>query len=176
MRHLMLDIETLDQENTSAVISIGAVVFNPETPEVDDRSFHANITMEEALTYGSYTDDTIDFWARQPEEARATLYDPEPVTMREALTQFNEYIKSWSPRPKFVWGNSPAFDIANVRHAYKQVGMKFPFTPWVEMDVRTLKNLLAVDMIPKKSGTNHSAVDDCRWQCKIVQLFHGVDF
>ncbi len=176
MKHMMLDIETLDTENTAAVVSIGAVVFDPETKEVEDRTFHANITFEEALEYGTYSESTVAFWEKQPEAAVATLFNPEPVTLREALTQFDKYVKSWKPKPKFIWGNSPAFDVAILRHACKQTGLKFPFTPWAEMDVRTLKNLLPKETVPKKTGVNHSAVDDCLWQCKIVQMFHGVEF
>ena len=175
VRHFMVDIETLDTENTAAVISIGAVVFDPDSTFVEDKTFHVNIDFEEALTYGTFSESTVDFWARQPADATATLFDPEPVTLKEALEQFGKYVRSWKPKPKFIWGNSPAFDVAILRHAHKKCDMKFPFTPWVEMDVRTLKNLLPKDKVPQKTGINHSAVDDCLWQCKIVQMFHGVD-
>ena len=173
MKHFMIDIETLDTENTAAVISIGAVVFDPDSQQVEDRMFHVNVEFEEALKYGTFSESTVAFWERQPEEAIATLFDPKPVSLREALTEFEKYVKSWKPKPKFIWGNSPAFDIAILRYACKQAGVTFPFTPWVEMDVRTLKNLLPKGMVPKKIGVNHSAIDDCIWQCEIVQLFFG---
>jgi hypothetical protein len=173
MKHFMIDIETLDIENTAAVISIGAVVFDPDLQEIEDRVFHVNVEFKEALKYGTFSESTVAFWERQPKEATATLFDPKPVALREALIGFEKYVKSWRPKPKFIWGNSPAFDITILRHACKKTGVKFPFTPWVEMDVRTLKNLLPREMIPKKTGVNHSAVDDCMWQCQIVQLFYG---
>ncbi len=176
MQHMMIDIETLDTENTAAVISIGAEVFDPEIKEVEERTFHVNITFAEALEYGTHSESTVKFWERQPEAAVATLFDPAPVTLREALDEFGKYVRSWKPKPKYIWGNSPSFDVAILRHACKKTGAKFPFTPWVEMDVRTLKNLLPKDAVPKKTGVNHSAVDDCLWQCKIVQMFHGVEF
>jgi hypothetical protein len=177
MKNFMIDIETLDTENTAAVISIGAVVFDPDTAEVEDRVFHMNIDFEDALTHGTHSEGTIKFWERQPAEAQATLFEPAPVSLEEALKGFSKYVKSWgTPKPKFIWGNSPSFDVAILRHACKQTGQKFPFTPWVEMDVRTLKNLMPKELIPSKEGVNHSAVDDCLWQCKIVQIFHGVEF
>ena len=177
MKNFMIDIETLDTENTAAVISIGAVVFDPDTKHVEDNTFHVNIDFDEALKYGTHSESTIKFWERQPQEAVDTLFTPEPVALKDALLAFNKYVKSWgTPKPKFIWGNSPSFDVAILRYACKQTGVKFPFTPWVEMDVRTLKNLLPKEAIPKKEGVNHSAVDDCMWQCKIVQMFHGVDF
>ena len=176
MKNFMIDIETLDTENTAAVISIGAVVFDPDSKEVEDRTFHVNIEFEEALKHGTFSESTIAWWERQNEEAKASLFEPEPIPLKDALVAFEKYVRSWKPKPKFIWGNSPAFDIAILRHACKNTGLKFPFTPWVEMDVRTLKNLLPKETIPKKEGINHSAVDDCFWQCKIVQLFHGVQF
>lgn len=177
MKNFMIDIETLDKENTAAVVSIGAVVFDTDTKEVEDRQFQMNITFEDALKYGTYSEDTIKFWERQPQAAVDTLFDPEPGLLIDALNGFTKYVKSWgTPKPKFIWGNSPSFDVAILRYACKQTGAKFPFTPWVEMDVRTLKNLLPKEALPKKTGVNHSAIDDCLWQCKIVQMFHGVDF
>lgn len=172
----MIDIETLDTENTAAVISIGAVVFDPESKEIEDRTFHVNIDWDDAVKHGTHSKSTMDFWERQPAEAAATLFTPEQIMLKDALLEFDKYVKSWKPKPKFIWGNSPAFDVAILRHACKQTDVKFPFTPWVEMDVRTLKNLMPKELVPTKTGVNHSAVDDCLWQCKIVQLFHGVDF
>lgn len=174
-RHFMVDIETLDTENTAAVVSIGAVVFDPDSLLIEDRTFHVNIDFEEALKHGTFSESTVSFWERQPEEAVATLFDPEPVDLKTALVEFGKFVTSWKPKPKFIWGNSPAFDVAILRHAHKKCELKFPFTPWVEMDVRTLKNLLPKEAVPKKTGINHSAVDDCKWQCRIVQMFHGVD-
>lgn len=172
----MIDIETLDDQNTAAIISIGAVVFNPETKHVEDDTFHVNIDWDDAARHGTHSEKTMAFWNKQPVEALETLFTPAQTTVSEAVIAFSEYVRSWNPGPKYIWGNSPAFDVAILRHAFKQTGHEFPFVPWVEMDVRTLKNLLPLEHVPKKDGVNHSAVDDCRWQCKIVQIFHGVDF
>lgn len=174
--NLMVDIETLNNINTSAIISIGAVIFDPESKHVEERKFHVNIDFEDALKYGTYSDDTVDFWARQSEAATATLFDPTPGTLLEALEAFDKYIGSWKPKPKWIWGCSPSFDVANLRHAYNQFDRKFPFIFWKEMDVRTLKNLLPKETKPIMEGNAHTAVDDCVHQCKIVQIFHGVDF
>ena len=174
---LMVDLETLDTETTAAIISIGAVVFDPDRDFVEDRTFHVNVDFESALTHGTFTESTVDFWARQPEEATARLFDPEPVDLRTALEEFEKYIKSWKPKPRYIWGNSPRFDIGILLHAYHKVGMeKFPYIYWKEMDVRTLKNLLPKEVLPQRFGVHHSAVDDCKYQCKIVQMFHGVEF
>lgn len=174
--NLMVDIETLDDKNTSAIISIGAVVFDPESAHVEERQFHVNIDFEDALRYGTYSESTIEFWERQPPEATATLFDPEPIGLEDALKAFDKYIASWKPKPKWIWGCSPSFDVANLRHAYSKFDRKFPYIFWKEMDVRTLKNLIPKEQKPVMEGIAHTALDDCIFQCKFVQLFHGVEF
>jgi oligoribonuclease (3'-5' exoribonuclease) len=173
---LMVDLETLDTENTAALISIGAVVFDPETSFVDDRTFHVNVDWDSATSHGTFSESTINFWERQSEEAQAALFEPAQIDLKTAIQQFDDYVKSWKPKPRFIWGNSPRFDISILLHAYNAVGMeKFPYLFWKEMDVRTLKNLLPKELLPPRIGVYHSAVDDCRNQCRIVQLFHGVE-
>lgn len=174
--NLMVDIETLDKENTAAIISIGAVVFDPESTKIEDRKFHVNVDFESALTYGTHSDDTIDFWAKQPAAAVEKLFDPEPVSLEDALVAFDKYVDSWRPKPKWIWANSPSFDIAILRHAYRKFDRKFPFIFWKEMDVRTIKNLLPKENRPVMEGIAHTAVDDCIQQCKLVQTIHGVEF
>ncbi|MBR7276818.1 3'-5' exoribonuclease domain-containing protein, partial [Klebsiella pneumoniae] len=34
MKHLMIDLETMDNKPTAAITAIGAVLFNPETGEM----------------------------------------------------------------------------------------------------------------------------------------------
>jgi hypothetical protein len=173
---LMIDIETLDTENRAAVISIGAIVFDTDARHVEERTFHVNIDFEQAIRYGSVSESTVQFWERQPKEAVSALFDPDPVDLRTALSELNTYIYSWPKKPKYIWGNSPSFDVAILRHAYKQHELKFPFLPWFEMDVRTIKNLLKKDEVPKKTGVNHHPIDDCLWQCEILWKYFEVPF
>ncbi len=39
MKHIMLDLETLDTTSSAVVISIGAVAFDPETNALGDKFY-----------------------------------------------------------------------------------------------------------------------------------------
>ncbi|MCV5360349.1 3'-5' exoribonuclease, partial [Escherichia coli] len=39
MKHLMIDLETMDNKPTSAIASIGAVFFDPETGEMGEQFY-----------------------------------------------------------------------------------------------------------------------------------------
>ena len=173
---LMVDLETFDTASTAAIISIGAVVFDPETNHIEERTYHANVEWESALSYGTFSESTIDFWSNQSEDAVSALFSPEQIGLKEALEGFDKYVKSWKNKPKRIWANSPAFDVAILRHAFSKFDMKFPYVFWKEMDVRTIKNLLPKEVLPEREGVLHNAVDDCKHQCKIVQIIHGVEF
>jgi len=166
----MVDIETLDTEPTSAVLSIGSVLFNIDEEGTIDAPFHQNITFESALTYGTFSESTVSWWEKQGDDAKASLFDPEPVELKAALDDFYKWCKQM--KAKRVWANSPSFDVIILRNACKEVGSKWPFSPWVEMDVRTIKNLMPEAKKKTFKGTVHHPVDDAVNQVEIVQAFH----
>lgn len=55
------DIETLDTLPTEAVLSIGAVYFDRRTGEIGE-SFYARISFVDAITLGSFSDSTMNWW------------------------------------------------------------------------------------------------------------------
>lgn len=166
----MVDIETLDTEPTAAVLSIGAVLFDPNGDSVIDAPFHQNITFESALEHGTYSEGTISWWEKQSDDAVESLNTPTPIHLKDALNDFAYWIKSM--KPKNVWANSPSFDIIILRNACKSCDVKWPFSPWVEMDVRTLKNILPNNKKKVFKGTSHNPVDDATNQVVIVQSFY----
>lgn len=170
----MIDIETLDILPTSAIVSIGAVMFEQDGTGIVGDPFYENITFDSALKHGTYSESTIQFWERQPEAAREKLFDPEPIDLGDALKGFHKFVKQYKPKPAFIWAMSPRFDIEILHHAHRALGLKFPFTPWKEMDVRTLKNMIPKEALPRKEGVVHTAVDDCKWQVAVVQLFNSL--
>jgi hypothetical protein len=164
----MVDIETLDTEPTSAILSIGAVMFDPNGDGTIDAPFHQNITFESALEHGTFSESTVSWWEKQGDDAKASLFDPTPVELRVALVDFIR----WAKKAKNVWANSPSFDVIILRNACKECDLKWPFSPWVELDVRTLKNILPTNKKSMFKGTSHNPVDDAMNQVKLVQAFY----
>ena len=147
-------------------------MFDPEGEDIHEHALHVNVEMGSAMTYGTVSESTVSFWEKQPEEVRNTLFDPEPIPLKDALVEFVGYVDSFKRKPKFIWGCSPRFDIGILHHAFGGCGLKFPYVFWKEMDVRTLKNWMPKELHPERQGMAHSAVDDCVWQCRLVQGFH----
>lgn len=181
---LMIDIETLGVSNNAAIISIGAVLFDPYGDTCGEE-FYRNITFDSALDYGDYDPSTLKFWNQLPQPAKTQLFNPEQVHLKNALMDFHRFILD--NKISKVWGNSPSFDMVILRNAYKNAKimpsyqaftiLEFPVRFWLEMDVRTIKSVLPSDLIPSRTGTHHSALDDAKYQVSLVQsFFNNVSF
>ena len=163
----MVDIETLDNTPTSAIISVSAVEFDP-MDEGYVHTYHANIDWDSALEYGTYSEETIEFWEKQPAETRESLFDPEPIHIRDALQGLADFVKKINTR--WIWACSPRFDMVILQHSMQQLGIQLPTKYWDEMDVRTLKMIIPREFMPERKGA-HTAMGDCIYQVEVVQLF-----
>jgi hypothetical protein len=176
---VMVDLETLGTDTDCIVISIGAVRFRMgvrddiKTITQPPRSFYARLDDEEQRQRGrSETPDTLDWWDRQSDEARAVL-DVEGEPVASVLSRFSEFCTG----AKRVWGNGNMFDNAIMRDLYDDYGREYPVEFWKDLDVRTLTWLwnFLTDWKSKgkrpsfKIGEEHNALDDARRQVLQVQ-------
>lgn len=160
-QHIMLDIETMDSESYSAIISIGAVRFNIETGELGEE-FYCNVSLQSCLDLGmTVSEKTIMWWLMQSEEARMSLVNRETFPLNIALEKFTEFCDKNSE----IWGNSPRFDCGILQNGYQKVGIPIPWNFRLE---RCLRTLVSFDPEIKnnfpKIGTTHNALDDCKYQ------------
>jgi exodeoxyribonuclease VIII len=189
--HLMADIETLGTCPRSAVLTIGAVLFDPRKQDdvgaLERRGLLRRVSMNDALTHGTVDPDTIKWWFEQDDKAIKELVTGEIVSLKTALEELRQYaVHRWVkgddkffaghsqyPIATTIWANSPNFDCTILEHACRQVGEVFPFKFFQYRDVRTLKDLAwpnGPDSIPKfASGTKHNALSDAVSQALIVQ-------
>jgi len=169
MNHIMLDLETMGNRSTSAIIQIGAVQFDPVTGDIGG-TFERNIDLISSILKGCTIDDnTMKWWANQSKEAQRALATPTPISLAASLHAFSywieEKIKVKNPQ---VWGNGATFDNVIISHAYHQCGMK---RPWMYRDDRDVRTLVALGKAfgisasgGKREGTYHRGVDDCIYQ------------
>jgi hypothetical protein len=115
---------------------------------------------------------------KQEDKARKEAFSGD-VHIRLALERLNHWIEptAWlrrAPSEKFIWANSPAFDMKILCHAYKAVGLKYKLPHFrYERDVRTLKSLYPSIKV-ESVGTAHNALDDCIYQAKLVAALLAV--
>ncbi|WP_425962579.1 3'-5' exonuclease [Rhizobium nepotum] len=165
--NLMVDIETFGNRMDSAILTIGAVFFDPDTGEIGGE-FYTAIDPDSACRYGRVTGSTVAWWLEQSEAARRAVVAGK-TQLPEALAKLADFYAKHPKAP--IWGNGPTFDISILEHAYWRVHDKpAPWAFWNVRDCRTIKDLgdAIGYRIPKLEGTAHNALDDARHQAMWV--------
>lgn len=159
MKNVMVDLETMGNGSNAAIVSIGAVVFEPKTGQLEDE-FLANIDLESSVNAGGVMDaSTVIWWMKQSEDARKNLGDG--LKIDTALFEFSEWMKA--ANASFVWGNGAPFDNVILGNAYDRLKIVRPWSHWNDRCYRTLKNLMP-DVKLERVGTHHNALDDAKSQ------------
>lgn len=163
----MLDLETLGVSSKAAIVSIGAVKFDPRAAAgTIIAQFKCNVDLQSAIDAGGMVDGlTAMWWIEQGQAAREALKTPEPVPLAQALSKFNEFVGGDRP---LVWGNGAAFDCVVLRNAYRAFGEYPPFGFRDEMCYRTLRTQLP-EIEYERLGAAHDALDDAVSQAVHLQ-------
>lgn len=169
MRDVMVDLETMGVGNDAAIVSIGAVQFDPETGELGSE-FYEVVDLSSCLEAGLTMDgSTIMWWMGQSDSARKAFSTP-TGSLAEILTRLSEWLPN---RPK-IWGNGATFDNIILRSAYKALSMDVPWRYYDERCFRTLKKEVPVASVPFK-GVHHNALDDARYQAQCaIEIFNSL--
>lgn len=164
---IMLDLETLSSAPDAAIVAIGATVFSTDgaTSLVGSQTFYIPVDPVSAQTMGGTIDAaTVQWWARQSPEARATLNDDRAAHIGDALHDFGEFVRQFDePR---IWGNGAGFDNVVLRRAYERSPL---FAPWAfraDRCYRTLKNIHPHIPRPPFDGVQHNALADALNQAR----------
>jgi hypothetical protein len=162
--HIMIDIETLGTSVDSAIIAIGAIRFNmyPDPYQEIDK-FYATVSLDSNLNLGRViTQSTLKWWV-----------DTNVGLICEMLGSDNELHRALNGLTWFldkssyetIWANGTDFDIAMLKHAYKQcLGTEPPWKYYGVKDCRTVYKLYGHLVDRCDNGTAHNALDDCRNQ------------
>ena len=165
MKHVMIDLETLDTRPSTVILSIGAVAFSVE----DDvtASFYRRCTWQDQLDAGrTVSESTIRWWLLQSDAARAALTDGQQLSLRQSLEELFNWC--FSSKAISVWASGPSFDIAILEHAYGYYNLPWKYN--AARDFRTLRDLVPPNLgddIPK--GEAHNALDDAMAQALFVR-------
>lgn len=167
MMNIALDLETASRKPNAAILSIGAVVFDPTTPfqsgiEKDfhklrpsikpKKEFYRNVNLQSCMDLGLATDgDTFYWWLKQSENARKALL-PDRIPIKKAVQDFLYWFRSLMyVEPYGINENTPIwtnmdFDAPILRNAIYQYYLEedIPCSYRVWRDLRTLKELAVV--------------------------------
>lgn len=174
MTHVMIDLETMGKTSTAAIVSIGAVAFDPAAGTLGE-SFYRKVDLQDCLDAGLTMDaSTVEWWLKQSEAARAALAAA-GTGLFSALHDFWFWLDAAAPDidTRIVWANGASFDFAILANAFRAADCADtpPWHFWNERCARTLM-ALARDLYgykkPKPAGTAHNALDDATFQAQIV--------
>ncbi len=171
--HAMVDIETLATSHDAAILSIGAVRFDPFGEEIDlTGAFRANIDLQDNLNADRKVDGgAFEFWMQQPDNVRLGL-----LANKEGLFTALQKLINWyrGGRMTRVWSHGATFDAVILGSAFDAVNLPSPWH-WRDVrDTRTLfdlafKNGRAPEPPPLLRANKHDALADAIRQAWWVQ-------
>jgi len=169
---LSIDIETLDTKPTAVILSIGAVVFDPEAKKLRGGVLW-NIDAAAQFTR-TISEDTVRWWLKSPALLAETI-DCEVVSLAHALYTLEGL---WTGRiNQQVWFNGTDFDGGILADAYRtELRSEPPWQYYQQHDVRTLKKFVPRNCYGKRKrpdGEAHNALWDAQNQAITVQEIHA---
>lgn len=173
--HVMVDLETLNNNSTAPIVSLGACMFWHEgKPRIAAGEKVEGIYM--VCDYKWYdlpafkslfpmSMDTVFWWLRQDKKAQQALTEAETTyELPQVLDAFARWLYDVSggkPDRVCLWGNGASFDNVVLANAYKTLGIEPPWKFWNDRCHRTIKNLYPNVQAPLLSAEDkHNAFND----------------
>lgn len=184
----LLDIETLDIESTSVVLSAAMVYFEDGMSYQDllDAAIFVKFDVKEQITIYKRTTskDTLAWWAKQSDESKRTSLIPSDKDMSaaEGILKLKQYMTSTTDKIVFTRGN---LDSMCMESLCRSVCVT-PIVPYYKfMDVRTALNLMksttvrgycdvsltGFDMKEAKKNKHDPIIDVC---LDAIQILYGI--
>lgn len=168
MKHLMIDIETLDTKPSSVVLSIGAVLFDKDNICTQDNCYMELKLFPQLIKQRTISKETCQWWYKQPLSLKTQLkLDVEPFN---ALIKLNKYISEniEDINKLKVWGKGPNFDISIIESLMCDFDIPILWKFW---NVRCVRTFIEYQKVPKLDfeGRQHNALDDALHQVKLIQ-------
>ena len=170
MSAIMLDLESLGTRPDCAILTLGAIKFNPYVLDSFGDSLYLRIDVDEQLALGrEVQEDTLTWWSNQAEDVREeALGEGNRVSLTEMYRQLNRFCVGATN----IWCQGPAFDIVILENIYRQQGWPTPWQFWQIRDSRTLFGVHGDPREKNKAGL-HNALEDCVSQAQgVQQIFH----
>ncbi len=163
MKHVMVDLETFASRHDAAIVSIGAVCFDPETATLGPE-FKTNVIPQSSQAAGLYVDaETMQWWFSQPQEVRDAIRRPSPVPLGAALESFRAWLRDVVDVDFQLWGNGATFDNVILRNAYRACDIPVPWKHNRDACYRTMKNQFPQISLVRE-GTHHDSLADAKSQ------------
>lgn len=184
MKHIMVDIETLSTAVNAAVLSIGAVEFDPMSGKIE-RAFYHELDLSDQ-TNRHIDASTVQWWAKQclvnvDNIAFLAKNNRAKYAVAYVLHELGAFINGGTEYATVraegyekiaLWACDPDFDIAILADLYKEHNLPTPWKYSEPKSVRTVRMLTQIaGMEIPEIEADHNALNDCIRQAKEVSYF-----
>jgi hypothetical protein len=165
---IMIDLETLATSPNAAVLTIGAVKFDPFNIETDNptcEKLYIRVDLDSCDALGlDVSEDTLEWWSQQSKEAQEEAFSTEGrIEIREAFNQLYKF--SWGA--KRVWSHGASFDTVICENIFRKLNKAVPWKFW---EVRCTRTLFDIGIDPQRPPVlKHHALEDAWNQAVGVQ-------
>lgn len=161
----MVDVETMGAVPGSAIVSLGAVAFDPVAGTLGEE-FYRVVSLGSCQRAGLTMDaDTVLWWLRQSDAARAELNRTDAEPLHSVLGWFAAWFRRQGGR--FIWGHGANFDEPLLSCAFRAAHVA---VPWEYRDARCTRTIFALtgEKPDRSVGVHHGALDDAKAQAWAV--------
>ena len=180
----MIDIETIGERPTAAILSIAVVIFdldNPEQEFLDEFVVYLDVKDQINRLNRSTSDSTIKWWKEQDKEIRDLQFSGK-VKLEDGMNQLFEFLDKHAC--EWHWAKGTHFDMSILREAAQDSGLqdnKFFKEFWSYMCCATVGRLVADELndkwfinnltrhYNKLFGGSHDPLVDCYIQIEILK-------
>jgi len=165
---IMIDLETLATSPDAAILTIGAVKFDPFGDDINEpncEKFYVRVDLDSCDRIGLVTnDDTINWWSQQSKEAQEEAFSPDDrIDIVDAMNQLYKFC--WGA--KRVWSHGASFDVVICEHIFNKIQKAVPWKFW---EVRCTRTLFDIGIDPERPPVlKHHALEDAWNQAVGVQ-------
>lgn len=160
MKHIMIDLETLDLVPTSVILSIGAVVFDEYGLVLNEELYLIPDAQEQLDGGRTVSFDVLKWWITQNKKAKEVFNQKTDTIFKVAYSLFSFLDKH---KDCTIWANGPQFDISMIENFLKQSGYSIPYKFNKVRDFRTACDTLNGWKSSSKT-VSHNALQDAKDQ------------
>lgn len=185
MNHIMVDIETLDTQQSAVVLSIGAVVFDPHSKALGE-TFYVEFTDDLAsqqIKGRTISADTVRWWMMQSDAAKVVFANRDAADLivkgkinvasrlstEDGLNEFSHFVARNGGNKVELWGNGSDFDNVIIGSLYDSFDMIKPWSYGKNRCYRTMKRVFGENVPLVRQGVHHNGLDDAITQAVHLQ-------
>jgi exodeoxyribonuclease VIII len=172
---VMVDLETMSTNSNAAIVSIGAVKFDPygKIGELDENQFFCTIDLTSCIDAGMHVSgQTIKWWLEQEKEAQKSLNNDPHWPIEKALGEFWVWFGGVSLP---TWGNGADFDCVVLHNAYERLHGSSPCKYHDRRCFRTMKALFPNVEYARPVLAHHALSDATAQAVHLQKLFNFIN-